>query len=253
MDLLQFIKMAKIAYILLLSLSSLMFSFSQAIEDIVVEEYFVSAGNYLLDGYDSENFITYRIYVDLAPGYQLQGIYGIPGNELRFETSTTFYNHPSKGVSIGQLQYMDRIIDLSVFLDSWLTIGAAINTHMGILKAEDQDGSLFTFPTFDVADGLIPAYIPPVVPFQLDLSCFEHKHNDSSFVINDALLTVFQGVEGPTEANRVLIAQLTTDGELSFEINMQVFTPDGYSEQYVARNPISDEKTFPGLIYGNHP
>jgi len=46
----------------------------------------------------------------------------------------------------------------------------------------------------------------------------------------------YKYVEGPTESNKILIAQLTTDGKLSFEINLQIATPSGDPIKFVARN-----------------
>ncbi len=59
------------------------------------------------------------------------------------------------------------------------------------------------------------------------------------------------GAEGPTASNRVLIAQMTTDGIFSFELNIQIGTPGGGVEQYVAKNPIGDQKLFKDLIYSS--
>ena len=49
--------------------------------------------------------------------------------------------------------------------------------------------------------------------------------------------------------NRILIAQITTDGVFSFELNLQIGTPDGGTENYVARKPVGNEIQFAGLIY----
>jgi hypothetical protein len=53
--------------------------------------------------------------------------------------------------------------------------------------------------------------------------------------------------------NCVLIAQLTTVGELSFELNLLIGAPNGSSQKYVARNPITEESewTHPELIFNS--
>ena len=57
------------------------------------------------------------------------------------------------------------------------------------------------------------------------------------------------GADSLTE-NRVLIAQITTDGVFEFELNIQIGTPTkGVSQNYVARNPIGNEIMLPSLIF----
>jgi hypothetical protein len=48
--------------------------------------------------------------------------------------------------------------------------------------------------------------------------------------------------------NRILIGQVTTDGELSFELNIQIGTPEGKVQRYVARNPMESEFTHESLV-----
>jgi hypothetical protein len=45
-----------------------------------------------------------------------------------------------------------------------------------------------------------------------------------------------------------LIGQVTTDGELSFELNIQIGTPEGKVQRYVARNPMESEFTHESLV-----
>ena len=52
---------------------------------------------------------------------------------------------------------------------------------------------------------------------------------------------------GATGTNTVLIAQLRTIGELSFELNLQVADPDGTAIKYVARNAQPGEVELPIL------
>ena len=68
------------------------------------------------------------------------------------------------------------------------------------------------------------------------------------FFTDNGSWAIFGGIKGPTEENRVLIAQLATDGELSFELNIQMGTPTGASINYVAKNPQGTEIKYDGLI-----
>ena len=82
-------------------LISLVFSFiifcqvySQGLENIIIEKYYIS------DSADSVGSIgnlpvgsyTYRIYVDMLPGYKFISAYGTSNHNLKFTTSTTFFN-----------------------------------------------------------------------------------------------------------------------------------------------------------------
>jgi hypothetical protein len=55
------------------------------------------------------------------------------------------------------------------------------------------------------------------------------------------------GVTGPTANNRVLIAQITTDGILSYALNIQIGTPTGGVERYVHTGATGSEIDIPSL------
>ena len=56
------------------------------------------------------------------------------------------------------------------------------------------------------------------------------------------------GAAGPVPStNKVLIAQITTNGIFHFELNIQIGTPTGGTENYVYSNPVSGELTIPSL------
>jgi hypothetical protein len=187
--------------------------------------------------------------VDLKPGYNLQAVYGVIQHQLRIETTTEFFNNKSGGVITGDLINSKKINENTVALDSWVTIGAATNAHFGILKSEDKDGSIITRTSLDKADGLIAGKIRPITYFGNDMSFFQSKNKSSLLSIDNASWAVFGGVKGPTEDNKILIAQLTTDGKLSFELNLQIGTPKGASIQYVAKDRNGAEIQFDGLTY----
>jgi hypothetical protein len=77
----------------------------------------------------------------------------------------------------------------------------------------------------------------------------------NSFSTTNGAWYCLGGASGPdTISNKVLIAQITTDGILSFELNIQIGTPvSGTSEYYVANNPSlyngQMELTIPSLSY----
>jgi hypothetical protein len=102
-------------------------------------------------------------------------------------------------------------------------------------------------------DGLIAGTPPKVTGFGLDsiTKIFNNQTIDSVFSTRNGSWACLTGFKGPTEENRVLIAQMTTAGVFSFELNIQIGKPEGGVEQYVAKDPVKDEILFPGLIFSS--
>ena len=229
-------------------------SYGQGLEDIIVETYYVHSDNdKFIDSLLPEGSITYRIYIDMAEGYNLQALFGIPRHELCIETTTKFYNTPRHGSTTGYNIKKQYITENSVALDSWLTLGMASNYHAGVLKSEDMDGSLIDNEQLKKADGLTEGN--PVVPFmyEADLEPFDEGSDKSCFKTKNSVIGILGGVTGPTGENRVLIAQITTDGKLSFKLNVQLGSPYcGNYEQYVANNASGNEILFDKLRYGKY-
>lgn len=223
-----------------------------ALEGIIVEKYYTSNAQDAADttgGFLPIGSVTYRIYVHLKLGYTMQAVYGVPKHELRIETTTEFYNNRYAGNQTGDLVDSKKINDNNVALDSWVTMGAATQSHFGILKSEDKDGSILNKKSLDKADGLIKSKVSPIAFFGLDLSFFNSVNKAVKFSSANGSWAVFGGVKGPISENKILIAQLTTNGKLSFDLNIQVGTPTGGLVQYVAKNPEDAEIKFPGLTY----
>ncbi|MBN2610816.1 MAG: hypothetical protein JXB00_04590 [Bacteroidales bacterium] len=222
---------------------------AQGIEDIFIEEYFQTS-TILKNNLDSipAGSVTYRIYADLAPGYKLQAVYGISGHPLFFKTTTTFFSS-RVGSKLGN-RINNSSLELEYgMLDTWLTIGAASHTHMGIPKKDDPDGSIFDIISLNKKDGLIPGTVSKPNVYNLTLDFFDRR-DSSEFITHDGVISVGAGVSGPTKDNIVLVAQLTTNGKISFEINLQVLKPNGSGyERYVARNPKDKEVLFEKLSY----
>jgi hypothetical protein len=96
-------------------------------------------------------------------------------------------------------------------------------------------------------DGLTKGVLPDFRIFKLDLGFFNNDTTASCFSTFDAAWAALGGVKGPTAENKVLIAQLTTNGNLTFELNVQLGTPSGRFIQFVAKNPEGSEIQFDGL------
>ncbi|MBL7925058.1 MAG: T9SS type A sorting domain-containing protein, partial [Bacteroidia bacterium] len=84
-----------------------------------------------------------------------------------------------------------------------------------------------------------------------ELNVLDNISNAGNLIAtSNASWAVLGGASGPAPANKVLIAQFTTNGTFSFKLNLQLGTPTpGVSQNYVAENPTGSEILFPGLIY----
>lgn len=224
-----------------------------ALEGVFIEKYYQATKEDIKDttgGILPEGSITYRIYVDLKEGYHLQAVYGVPKHEFFFKTTTTFFNNNNGGGQSGD-QILDRKInDNTVALDSWVTIGVATKDRFGVPKTDDTDGSLIKRATLDKADGLVIAgQTQKLLYYGLNLDFFSDTKSASYFHSDNGSLAVVGGGKGSTPVNKVLIAQLTTNGKLSFELNVQVGTPTGGTVQFVAKNPEGEEIQFKQLTH----
>jgi hypothetical protein len=250
--------------------------YSQAqngLEDIIVEKYYVSDANDATmnstGGVLPIGSVTYRIYVDMLPGYKFQAAYGVPGHELRIETTTLFFNNEDRGAT-APTYTKSQAAHNTVMLDSWLSVGAACAGNFGILKTQDDgvsnvtnsDGVLQnTDPSAGIPlttqDGLISGSPEAVtaVGITSEIAVFDAQNDGTNgplFVTSNGSWASLNGSIGPdANDNKVLIAQITTDGVFSFELNIQIGTPSGGVENYVAQNPVADEIQLPSLIYSS--
>ncbi len=219
-------------------------SHAQALEGILVETY-----NQRIAGKDT--LTTYRIYVDLAPQMSLQMVFGSEDHPLRIETTTEFFNDTLNGVMYADRLKAARLNDGLCALDSWLTIGAASDKHMGVPLDRDPDGSLLQSKRFKRSplahrDGLIPATVKSVMDFKCQQGYLGNIRGGTILCVDCAWSAIGGGL-GVTEDNLVLIAQITTTGKLSYELNLQIGKPGGGFLRYVAHAPQGDEIVFEAL------
>lgn len=242
------------------------------VEKIIVEKYYISDANDAIafGGQLPVGSVTYRIFVDMLPGYKFQAAFGLPGHELRLATTTSFFNNEEKGAIIPNIIPKYSLEKNTVMLDSWLSVGAAAEGSFGILKADDdgietiinadgflQSTNLSAGIPMKVQDGLMAGVPKRVSLFGIDSIVnllFSNKTNMTSGAVLSTTAgswLCLKGANGPTTDNRVLIAQLTTDGIFSFELNIQVGAPDGSIQQYVAKDPVGKEILLNDLIYSS--
>ena len=257
-----------------LLMTSLFLQAQNGLENIIVERYYVSEPNDTnansTGGILPVGSVTYRIYVDMLPGYKFQVCYGVPTHEMRIETSTLFFNNEDRGSTSPNFSFVNAAKN-TVMLDSWLSVGAACNGYKGVLKTED-DGVNNIINNFSpqvlqgtdasagipltTQDGLILSAPEPFNELGLtnDIIVFDNQNDGTNgplFSSFNGSWVALNGASGPdTSINKVLIAQITTDGTFCFKLNVQLRSPiPGVVENYVADSPTGAEIAFAGLQY----
>ena len=242
------------------------------LEGVIVEKYYVSnaadaAGSI---GTLPVGSITYRVYADLLPGYKFQAMYGVSTHALTLNTTTSFFNNEDRGNTtpngINTTYYKNN----SVAIDSWFSVGAAANGQLGILKSEDNGVTDYINPNpmlqnvdptagiaLNLQDGMVAGTPVAVtfVGFTTELDVFNATSQvGNSFSTTNGSIAALGGSQGPIAAtNKVLIGQFTTNGVFTFSLNIQVGTPTGGVQNFVASNPTGSEISIPSLTFVSHP
>ncbi len=247
------------------------------LEKVIVEKYYISnaidATNSIGGKLDSGS-ITYRIFVDLKPGYLLKKIYGDANHALKFTSDSVFFNNTDRGQTFGKDLGSNRLKENTVALDSWITLGqtnkSAGSTYFGVLKTQDTNGSIVGGINNDggsaaiatglltntnaaagspltSSDGLEPMINVPTnwIDYGIkngitgvDSSIFGSVKKSNSFISYNAGLSN-NGVMGVNkDSNQILIAQLTTKSAIKFELNLEIADSLGKSIFYVANDSV---------------
>lgn len=245
-------------------------SFSQGLENVFVETFYSATSEDTLSELYTfplkSSSTTYRVYLDLKPGYSLQAVYGSPEHPLKIKTSTYFFNHSEHGDVIPNVIPYRTLSKNTVMLDSWLSVGAAGEDSYGVMLDDDDTTETVKHKNFLVSnksllnhkDGLkVAGKVPRPTFFNIDKAVadvFSKKSDKNEFSTDNGGWFALGGAKGIDSlgTNKILIGQFTTDGEFSFELNVQLGTPTpGISEKYVAINPVASDFTHSGLIYNS--
>ena len=258
------------------------------IEAVIVETYYIASINDTahIEGEKpliADSSITYRIFVDLAENDKVVALYGNVKHPLIFKGEGNFHNHNDRGQSFGYDIKNKSLDENSVALDSWITINYATKNHYGIPKDTDTDGSIDKI--IENEDGMlqnnIPAMGTPLYEADGLLECddvednfftkgFENLYDENGNLIYLEYSTIFgdsvgnsfiglnteirgpsTGLTGPTHENILLLAQITTLGELQFEINLEILDSNYNNEssyqivKYVAKDTLLQDDKYP--------
>ena len=252
------------------------------VDNVNIELYYVS------DEFDETNIFdddsttilfkgskTYRIFLELDPRFELLEVFGNEDYPFMIQCTDLIWNNQDRGETYGYDIRASRLDENTVALDSWLTIGKSTEDHYGVLKSEDNDGSVVGGVNNDggeaeieggllinqsdemglaltSADGLqefeMENYdIQVVLPDPDPESVFGSETVDSSYYSESFnMISTGDDPRGPVSSNRILLAQVTTAGELSaFNLNIVVRDTSLSAEEdkitLVGTQPASEE------------
>jgi hypothetical protein len=267
---------------------------SSQLERLIVEKYYITDTNDATDTFGGgvqEGLVTYRIYADLVPGTRIISLYGEPLHPFIIASTDTFFNHLTDGQSFAKDMVRGRYLEGTVALDTWLTIGQTVRkfgniTTYGVPKSYDDDGSFIGGVNNDggseelasgllinddleagiplvVADGMDTLTATPSGWFDSGIRDFVTGEDTTMFgslvkrtgFYSEAFSLSCSGVSGVVaDSNHVILAQLSTLGELSFTFNIEVqYESNGeiVTVKYVGTNVLSapNEVYSPFLSY----
>lgn len=213
-------------------------SFSQGFEGLIVDKIPVSKVAADADPHSrlTTSHYTYRIFVNMAEGYEYQLMQGAHLHPLVFKTTTTFYNDEDDGVlNPADIRNIPTQQD-PLYYDSWITIGGygsrATATQL-VPLSEDSDG------TADGFFGDAPSLQMNLSP-DLNLDMFDYKQGES-FESDNASIYLAGGITGAGTSNSVCIGQFTTDGDFYAELNvtMRMVGSKNPEKYFANENPIT--------------
>ncbi len=241
------------------------------LDSIIVEKYYISNADDSIGSIGNGNLpvgsVTYRVFVSMKKHYKFQMAYGDPNHPLSIKTSSAFFNNEDRG-NTNPTFTKAQAANNTVMLDSWLSAGAGCVGNFGILKSEDNsisnvvnaDGILQNADTnagipLTVQDGFITGTPGSfgTIGIDTEIEVFNATSQaGNSFETTNGAWFCLSGATGPdTNNNKVLIGQFTTKGKFTFKLNIQIGTPSGGVEKYVAINPTGTEIQKDFLIFNS--
>ena len=256
---------------------------SAQLEGVFVETYYVADSADALGDLSGNNLqpgeITYRVFLDLAPGSKVVEVFGDMEHPFSISSTRRFFNHQQALVLSYELPLASSREDTKA-LDTYMTIGkiAVPIARFAVPKSLDTDGNIIAgdrnfsgllrnedvtvgipLTTSDgfmtdasqninneqdfILDGIVENDTASGV---VDTSIFSFYAIDSTFYSDDFRFLCIPGVAGVNaDSNHVLIAQLTTMGEISMKLNAVIRTAEGVDLRYVSTDTI----TAPNMFY----
>lgn len=216
---------------------------AQLVQSMEVELYYIADSNDESSTSDDEDVYdlqegskTYRVFVELCDSCKLRGFYGSENKPFSISCTDSIFNHTDRGELFGSDIGDNRLDENTVALDSWLSFGASSEIHYGILKTEDVDGSILGGDNNDVnalsndnselgiplttSDGLAvdSNLVSPEIfgsfPDEFEQVFEDGIPSDIRFDSEQFEITTSEGVGLDSLGNKLLVAQITTYGNL---------------------------------------
>ena len=188
--------------------------FCSCVTDYPGEGYALEVEEFAVNGVPGTT--TYRFYVHTdAPDDFVSAVYGDENQPLELLTTTTFYNSPfangptAGGVSLAALAFTPQLA-----FDSWVTIGID----------SAPEGEETAVSTVESNDQPWTSHFVTGTPLSGTDVAIDDFFGGGWYIINGSPNGIPEASTG-----RVLVLQLTTSGEVSGRINVQVF-PEGQGE-----------------------
>ena len=259
---------------LLVIFSSPTTALSQALENVVVETYYITDTNDEdISGSDGieAGMITYRVFVEVCEDCRLISLFSNEIHPLEIQSTESFYNSQF-GTFFGH-NNNSQLFPLfdSPALDSYLTLGAASNSDWGIPKEEDNDGSIWEgrtppdgltnsvsemgTPLFDT-DGFTNSsgestepegWNPPINTENIS-SVFGSTTSSNAYISIEDEIRSLSGVVSQTDSDLILIGQFTTAGEFSFKLNIAVLNELGEEIFFVPDSAFAENEFVSPLL-----
>ena len=196
--------------------------------------------------------IAYRVYIDLAPNYQLQAVYGNDGNPLVINTSSEWYNDAfgsDRGDNINDALLASTP---SLAFDSYVSMNGASASTIGVQASEDLDGTVDGRTAGSVATTTLAGASQVSDAFLPGANTTDNVNITG--VIGGSWATTDDN-SGGTASNTVLVGQFTTSGDILIQLNIQIRNMlTGQIEKYVstASNTALGEEYCPDLIFSQN-
>lgn len=256
------------------------------VKSVIVENYYKADANDITDTLARAlmpGAKTYRIYLEVEPGSKLRKIFGDSLHPLIVKSDSVFYNNTDRpsnefGYELQMSWFEDNPI---LALDSWFTLGLAAKGQKGVLKSVDTDGNNIAGSnnlggTAAIPGGLLVSgdsfhgiplttadgYVPYTVALGswLDYGFKDFAGNDTTVFGADSIGNEFYcvgcalqqqvGIIGPVaDSNKILLAQVTTAGNLEFKLNVTLEQVDPQSGNIVLVDYVANDDTLrPGEV-----
>lgn len=245
---------------------------AQGLENVILEKY------YVMDAADAAatgmpvGTVTYRVFADLAAGWELQSIYGSGADVFSVGSDMPFFNHEEassfqQGITKSAIPSQATGLNLDSYFATG-RVGTTTAPYLITTKAVDANGSILTvagiynntgggignpIKTHDGYDGTTVVKnwtVAGGIDGDIDnvfSTLATGPSTTNTFSTTSGALAIASSLVGDA-GNRIMIGQFTTLGFLSYSFNLQIRNITTFEvQQWVADTPQSGQFQHTGL------